>query len=150
MVTALAQPPSPTVGIHLVLYDGVCGLCNRANTFVLTHDRRALFDFASLQSAVGRSFLRRFDKQPDDLDTFYVVTNYRSDAPALVSKAAAALFVTRWVGAPWSWLAVLRVVPIAWLDACYDVISRNRYRLSGRRETCLMPTAEYAKRFIDV
>ena len=133
-----------------MLYDGLCGLCNAMNRFVLARDRRAIFDFASLQSAVGRSWLRHFERNPDVLDTFYVVTGYRSNAPALVSKAAAALFVARWIGAPWRWLAVLEVVPTAWLDRAYDVIARHRYRLSARRETCLMPTAEYAKRFIDV
>jgi predicted DCC family thiol-disulfide oxidoreductase YuxK len=137
-------------GHHLVLYDGVCGLCNRVNSFVLRHDRRSLFDFASLQSAVGRSFLRRFDRHPDTVDTFYVVANYRSDTPALASRSDAALFVATRIGAPWSWLGVFGVVPRAWLDRGYDAIARNRYRLFGQSEMCLMPAAEYTKRFIDV
>src|SRR5437667_1872938 len=82
-------------GEHLVLYDGVFGLCNRLNNFVLARDTRAVFDFASLQSTVGRSTLARFGRNPEDLNTFYLVTNYRSESPALLSKASAALFVTK-------------------------------------------------------
>ena len=111
----------------MVLYDGVCGLCNRLNNFVLPRDTRAVFDFASLQSAVGRSTLARFGRNPEDLNTFYLVTNYRSESPALLSKASAALFVMKKLGDPWRWLG-----------------------LFGRYVSCLMPSAEYRKRFIDL
>ena len=70
----------------MVLYDGVCALCNRLNNFVLPRDNRGVFDFASLQSAMGRSALQRFGRNPDDLNTFYLVTNYRSESSALLSK----------------------------------------------------------------
>src|SRR5437660_10678298 len=82
-----------TRGEHLILYDGVCGLCNRLNAFLLTRDTRGVFDFASLQSAAGQSVLRRFDRNAEDLTTFYVVTDYRSESSALLSKAGPALFV---------------------------------------------------------
>src|SRR5438132_1048236 len=137
-------------GQHLVLYDGVCGLCNRLNTFLLVRDTQGLFDFASLQSAVGRSVLKRFDRNPEDLTTFHVVTNYRAESPALLSKAGAALFVMKRLGGPWRWLALVGVFPRALLDRGYDLIARNRYRLFGKYESCLVPGAEYKKRFIDV
>jgi predicted DCC family thiol-disulfide oxidoreductase YuxK len=137
-------------GEHLVLYDGVCGLCNRLNNFVLPRDTRAVFDFASLQSAVGRSVLQRFGRNPEDLNTFYLVTNYRSESPALLSKAGAALFVMNKLGDPWRWFGLLGVFPSALLDRAYDLIARYRYRLFGRYERCLMPSAEYRKRFIDL
>src|SRR5258708_13049932 len=82
-------------GEHLVLYDGVCGQCNRLNNFVLPRDNRGVFDFASLQSAVGRSALRRFGRNPEDLNTFYLVTNYRSESPPLLPKPAPPLFVIK-------------------------------------------------------
>ena len=137
-------------GEHLVLYDGVCGLCNRLNNFVLARDTRAVFDFASLQSTVGRSTLARFGRNPEDLNTFYLVTNYRSESPALLSKASAALFVTKKLGDPWRWLRLFGVFPSALLDRAYDLTARYRYRLFGRYESCLMPSAEYKKRFIDL
>jgi predicted DCC family thiol-disulfide oxidoreductase YuxK len=145
-VQALTSP----AGQHLVLYDGVCGLCNRLNQFVLRHDARGQFDFASLQSAVGRQQLAKFGRSPDDLSTFYLVRDYRSEAPTLLSKARAALLVVTVLGWPWNWLGVFGVLPNALLDRGYDLVARNRYRMFGRYESCLMPTAEYRKRFIDV
>ncbi len=149
-MSASAWQTSNSPGEHLVLYDGVCGLCNRLNNFVLPRDTRAIFDFASLQSAVGRSALERFGRNPEDLNTFYLVTNYRSESPALLSKTSAALFVMKKLGDPWRWLGLLGVFPNALLDRAYDLTARYRYRLFGRCESCLMPSAEYRKRFIDL
>ena len=144
------QASKPVGGQHLILYDGVCGLCNRLNHFVLPRDTRAVFDFASIQSGAGRKLLTRLEKNPDDLTTFYVVVGYRAGAPVLLLKARAALFVMKALGMPWSWLGVFGVLPNALLDRVYDVIARNRYRLFGRYESCLMPSANYKDRFIDV
>lgn len=142
--------PGSDRGQHLMLYDGVCGLCNRANQFILRHDRRRVFDLASLQSATSRGLLSRFQRSPDRLDTFYVVVDYRGDVPRLLSKARAALFVLRELGRPWSWFAVLGAIPDAVLDRIYDLIARHRYRLFGRYETCPLPSPEQRQRFIDV
>ena len=149
MLESPRQAASPA-GDHLLLYDGVCGLCNRLNQFLLPRDTAGAFVFASLQSGVGRSALARFGKSLDDLTTFYVVTNYRSESPRLLSKAAAGLFVMGALGAPWRWLALLSVVPPALLNRGYDLLARNRYRLFGRSETCMVPAAEYRQRFLDV
>jgi len=147
--SALQTSISPR-GEHLVLYDGVCALCNRLNNFVLPRDNRGVFDFASLQSAMGRSALQRFGRNPDDLNTFYLVTNYRSESSALLSKASAALFVMKKLGDPWRWLGLFGVIPSPLLDLAYDLTARYRYRLFGRYESCLIPNAEYKKRFIDL
>lgn len=149
-MSASAWQTSISPGEHLVLYDGVCGLCNRLNNFVLPRDTRAVFDFASLQSAVGRSALQRFGRNPEDLNTFYLVTNYRSESPALLSKASAALFVMKKLGDPWRWLGLFGVFPSALLNRAYNLTARYRYWLFGRYESCLMPSAEYRKRFIDL
>ncbi|HEY7497730.1 MAG TPA: DCC1-like thiol-disulfide oxidoreductase family protein [Vicinamibacterales bacterium] len=135
---------------HLILYDGVCGLCNRLNAFVLPRDRRGLFAFAPLQSATAKTWLRRFGRPPEDLTTFYVVTNFRSDSPALLCKSRAALFVLRTLGGLWRWMAIVGLLPTRLLDVGYDVIARHRYRLFGRFETCVLPRPEYEHRFIDV
>ena len=135
---------------HLVLYDGVCGLCNRLNTFLLPRDVDAVFAFASLQSEAAQSLLKRFGKATDSLDTFYIVTNYRSASPVLLSKSRAALFVLTTLGGFWRWLAVFGVMPTRLLDRGYDVIARNRYRVLGRHDTCPIPSPEYKARFIDV
>jgi len=133
-----------------VLYDGVCGLCNRLNQFVLPRDRAGTFDFASLQSRLGRELVTRFNRNPNELNTLYVVVDYRGEAPSLLSKARAALFILKALGAPWRWCGAFGALPDTVLNRGYDLIARNRYRLFGRYESCLMPTAEYKQRFIDV
>ena len=144
------QASSPSPGKHLILYDGVCGLCTRLNQFVLPRDDRGTFDFASLQSGVGRSVVERFGRNPEDLNTFYVVTNYRSESPALLSKSRASLFLIKELGGAWRWFGLFGVLPTALVDRGYDLVARNRYRLFGRYETCLMPSAKHKARFIDV
>ena len=135
---------------HLVLYDGVCGLCNRLLQFLLARDRRAVFAFAPLQSATGRSTVERYGGNPDELTSFFVLADYRTDRARLFGRGRAALFVAGELGWPWKMAIVLRVMPAAILDRLYDVVARNRYRLFGRFEQCPMPRPEFRRRFIDV
>ena len=137
-------------GRHLILYDGVCGLCNRLNRFVLERDAVAVFQFASLQSRLGQSILRGYGRDPDKLETLYVVVNYGSESAVLLSKSRAALFVLKTLGGPWRLAASLGVLPHRLLDWAYDLVARHRYRVFGRYENCLMPGPEYETRFIDV
>ena len=149
MTTPAMQGQSRQHGEHLILYDGVCGLCNRLNRFVLSHDKSAFFDFAALQSLVGRAVLRHFGKEPDDLNTFYLVSDYRGVSPKLLSKSHATLAVLEPLDPPWRWLAVLKVFPKVLLDSCYDLIARHRYGLFGQAGSCALPSSEYRHRFID-
>jgi predicted DCC family thiol-disulfide oxidoreductase YuxK len=137
-------------GRHLVLYDGVCGLCNRLNQFILRRDRQHVFDFAPLQSATARKLLDQPPAIPEYLDTFYVIANYRQDTRTLLMKSRAAIFVMRTLGWPWQLAQTLAVVPSSILDKVYDLIARHRYRLFGRYESCPLPRPEYRERFIDI
>jgi predicted DCC family thiol-disulfide oxidoreductase YuxK len=139
-----------SAGPHLILYDGVCGLCNRFNAFVLTHDKKAHFRFASLQSSTGQAHLRRMRRNPHVLDTFYVVMNYESGSGTSIERARAALFVLKTLGSPWSWAGILGVLPDSLLNFGYDSFARVRYRVFGKYDQCRMPSAEARERFIDV
>src|SRR3979411_839144 len=101
MVDLPTQASSRGQGIHLVLYDGVCGLCNRLLQFLLAVDRRAVFDFASLKSATGREIVERAGGRPDDLNSFYVFANYRTSGARVIAQGEAALFVAGELGWPW-------------------------------------------------
>jgi predicted DCC family thiol-disulfide oxidoreductase YuxK len=138
------------VGRHLVLFDGVCGLCNGLVQFVLPRDRDRTFDFAPLQSATGRTWLERFQRNPDNLETLVVVTDYRTDTPAVRTRADAALFVVRALRQPWRLLGILRMLPARVLDVGYNVIARRRYRWFGRYDACVLPPPEQRARFIDM
>jgi len=135
---------------HLILYDGVCGLCNRMNQTVLRYDRHERFHFAALQSEPSRTILRRFRANPDPLDTFYVVEDYLSDAPRLLNKSDAAIFVAKSLGGLWRCGKLLKVFPKFMRDRVYDFIARHRYRLFGREDVCPRPKPEDKRRFIDL
>jgi predicted DCC family thiol-disulfide oxidoreductase YuxK len=143
-----ARPEVPG-GRHLILYDGVCGLCNRIVRFVLPRDPSGIFHFAALQSAVGASILKRHGRRPDALDTFYLVADYRSANPVLYHKARAALFVLRNLGRQWRLLGALGIFPDAVLNAAYDFVAHRRYRVFGRYEVCPLPSPEHRDRFDD-
>ena len=132
-----------------MLYDGVCGLCSHLLRFLLQHDHRSTFNFASLQSATGRAIVERFGGDPNELTSFYVLANYRGDHPRMFSRSSATLFVAAELGWPWKLAVVMRVVPTAVLDRIYDIVARSRYRLFGRLEHCLVPRPEFRRRFID-
>lgn len=132
-----------------MLYDGVCGFCSRVVQFILEHDRRAVFSFASLQSPFGRAIVERFGGDPDELSSIHVVPNYRANKPRMFSRGSAALFVARELGWPWKAAVVARVLPASILDRAYNVIARNRYRVLGRRDECLIPRPEFRDRFVE-
>ena len=134
---------------HLILYDGLCGLCNRLNLFVLRRDGAGAFKFASLQSELGQSLLRSFGRDPGRLETVCVVADYGAPSARLLRKSSAALFISERLGLWRLAAAVLRIFPHRLLDWAYDVVARNRYRIFGRYEICPTPSPEHRSRFID-
>jgi predicted DCC family thiol-disulfide oxidoreductase YuxK len=149
MVDSPVQASSEAAGAHLVLYDGVCGLCSRLVQFLLAHDHRAVFNFAALQSATGQAVVEQAGGDAHQLTTFYVLANYGTSDARLFKKSDAALFVAGELGWPWKAARLLRIVPKTFLDRLYDVVARTRYRVFGRYEQCLMPPAEFRSRFVD-
>jgi predicted DCC family thiol-disulfide oxidoreductase YuxK len=135
--------------MHLVLYDGVCGLCNGVVQFLLRHDRRGVFSFAALQSATGQAMVRRFGGRPDDLTSFYVVADYLTPHARACTRGDAVLFVARQLEWPWKAGRALAVVPKVIRDWLYDVVARTRYRVFGRYDQCLLPRPEFRSRFVD-
>jgi len=133
----------------LVLYDGVCGLCNRTNQFILKRDRADRFRFASLQSELAKQLLARHGYVADALDTVYVVADWQGPAEAVFSKAGAALFVLRALGGIWTLASVLGLLPLAWQNALYTFVASRRYRWFGRYDTCPIPPAEQRAKFVD-
>jgi predicted DCC family thiol-disulfide oxidoreductase YuxK len=150
MVRSAAQPSSRSRGHHLLLFDGHCGLCTSLVQFILAHDRAGIFHFASLSSPEGRSTVTRHGGDPDDASTVYVVADYQTPGARPLIRSRAALFVVGAIGWPWKALTLFGVLPTVLLDRLYDVVARNRYRVFGRREQCLMPRPEWQDRFIDL
>jgi len=135
----------------ILLYDGVCGLCNRLNQFVLRRDPAGIFRFASLQSALAARTLSRHGADATDLDTVYVVVNPDQPDEYLLARSDAAIFVLKQLGGFWGLLGfVAQFKPRFLRDLGYRVVARNRYRFFGRSETCFLPSSENRGRFLDV
>jgi predicted DCC family thiol-disulfide oxidoreductase YuxK len=134
----------------ILLYDGVCGLCNRFVQFTLHRDRRARFRFAWLQSSLAARILARHSANPTDLDTVYVVVNHELPDEHLLSRSEAVLFVLTQLGGVWRPTAsLLRLVPNFLRDAIYSKVARHRYRIFGRSEVCTLPRDADLSRFLD-
>lgn len=129
----------------ILIYDGQCGLCNRAVDYVLRHDHRRVFRYASNTSEPGKSLLREFgyDVEPPP-ETMIVVMNDRS-----FTKSDAAIVIAVALGGWRRMAATGRLVPKFIRNACYDFVARNRYRWFGRHETCRLIKPEEASLFLD-
>jgi predicted DCC family thiol-disulfide oxidoreductase YuxK len=136
--------------MNLILYDGVCGLCDRFVRFVLTRDKVESFRFRALQDPSSCALLGRFGRDPADLDTVYVVVGYDGSAPELRMRGEAVLFVLKELGWPWKAAAgVLSALPQVLLDAAYDRLAARRYKTFGRAAVCYKPPSGYRDRFPD-
>jgi predicted DCC family thiol-disulfide oxidoreductase YuxK len=133
----------------LVLYDGVCAMCNGIVRFLLARDRRDVFRFASIQSPVARALLIRHGCDPDALDTFYLVRAHGQPGERLLAKANGILAVLRALGGWWRVAGLLHALPAPLLEATYDFVARRRYRWFGKAERCALPDPRHAHRFLD-
>ncbi len=140
-------PPEPH---PIVFYDGVCGLCNRLVQFLLKHDGRDRFRFASLQSEFAHNVLTRHGLDPHDLDTVYMVKDYEQSNEALLARSDAILHMLTQLEGIWSLAGVGRVLPKAFRDAVYKIVARNRYRVFGKHESCMLPEPQHRQKFLDL
>lgn len=135
----------------IILYDGVCGLCNRLVQFLLKHDKQGRLRFASLQSEFAERVLTRHGIDPKDLDTVQVVVNYDRPEERVLGRSDAILRAGEELGMPWNVLATIaRIVPRALRDVVYRFVARNRYHVFGKSETCMLPDPNQRHRFLDV
>ena len=135
----------------IILYDGVCGLCNRLVQFLLRHDKRGRLRYASLQSDFAEKVLNRHGIDAKDLDTLHVVEHYDDPEERVWQRSDAVLRAARELGGIWRVLATVgRVVPRPLRDLFYRLVARNRYRVFGKYDTCMLPDPNQRSRFLDV
>jgi predicted DCC family thiol-disulfide oxidoreductase YuxK len=133
----------------ILFYDGVCGLCDRTVQFVLRHDRRGRFRFAALQSAGARRMLARYERDPDRLDTMYLLLDPGAPTERLLDRSDGILGVLEQLGGAWRLSAAARAVPRFLRDRAYDLVARHRYRWFGRHDHCALPPPSMRARFLD-
>jgi predicted DCC family thiol-disulfide oxidoreductase YuxK len=128
---------------QLVLYDGVCGLCNKAVQWLLDHDPEAKLTYAPLQGETAAELRKGHPEIPDHLATIVFVEGERV---SLYSDAV--VQIARHLPAPWRWGAIFRWVPRPIRDFFYGVMAGNRYRIFGQYDTCRIPAPDQAARFL--
>ena len=135
----------------IILYDGVCGLCNSLVQFLLKHDKDGRLRFASLQSDFAEKVLRRHGFDAKDLDTLHVVENYDQPGERVLQRSDAILRAGRELGGFWSASSsVARIVPRPLRDLVYRFVATNRYRVFGKYDTCMLPDPNQRSRFLDI
>lgn len=130
---------------NIILFDGVCNLCNAAVTFVIKKDKKDQFYFASLQNQVGKSLLDHYTIDPAKTDSIILITTDKK----VYTKSTAALYIARDLG---GWIKALYFfigIPQFFRDKIYDFIAKNRYRWFGRKQQCMLPSPKLKNKFLD-
>ena len=128
---------------RIILFDGVCNLCNRSVQFIIKRDAAGYFKFASLQGETGQLLLKRYGLK-NDLNSFILIENNKAYV-----KSSAALRVCSLLGRAWPLLSVFRLLPPSFRDFLYDIIAKNRYKWFGKEDSCMLPLPQWKERFLD-
>ncbi len=127
----------------ILIFDGVCHLCNQSIDFVISRDKRGQFRYTANQNEAGRRLLIEHGVDPDEIHSVYLLHD-----GVLYSKSTAALKVARMLGFPWALAYVFIVIPAPVRNLVYDWVARNRYRWFGKKETCRLPSPEERALFL--
>lgn len=129
----------------IILFDGVCNLCNSSIQLVIKHDKKDLYRFAALQSETGKKMTAERNIDTSEIDSIILI----EPGVAYYTKSAAALKVGKTFGGLWSLLAVFEWIPEGISNVVYDYIAKNRYRWYGKTDACMIPTPELKSKFLD-
>lgn len=128
----------------IILFDGVCNLCNGAIQFVIKHDKKDIFRYAALQSEIGQKLTQDRGIDTSKLDSILVI----EPGVAYYSKSEAALEISKAFGGLWPVFQIFKWVPTSLRDVIYDFVAKNRYRWFGKKDQCMIPTPELQAKFL--
>lgn len=128
----------------IILFDGVCNLCNASIQFVIKHDQKDAFRFAALQSETGKKMTSERHIDTAVIDSIVLIV----PGVAYYTKSTAALKVGKSFGGLWSLLGIIEWIPEKIRNMVYDFIAKNRYKWYGKREACMVPTPELKAKFL--
>ncbi len=129
---------------QLILFDGVCNLCNSSVLYVIKHDKNNRFMFAPLQSQAGQQIIETFNIDTSKTDSILL---YSQDN-GLSIKSSAALRIAKQLGFPRNLMTVFFIVPTFIRNWVYDYVAKNRYKWYGKKEACMIPTPELTAKFL--
>ncbi|HMT96183.1 MAG TPA: thiol-disulfide oxidoreductase DCC family protein [Ferruginibacter sp.] len=127
----------------ILLFDGICNLCNRTLQFIIAHDTQKLYRFASLQSAAGQKLLEQYKLSRSSYSSFVLIENNQA-----YTQSTAALKVAKNLSGPVKLMVVFNIIPVKIRDVVYNFIARNRYKWFGKKDQCMVPTPDLIKRFL--
>ena len=127
----------------IILFDGVCNLCNSSVNFIIDHDKKNDFRFASLQSEAGQDLLKKFHLNVKDFDSIILIENGKH-----YQRSSAVLKIVKKFPGLWKLLYLFIIVPKPLRDFVYDNIADNRYKWFGKKESCRVPTPELKEKFL--
>ncbi len=128
----------------IILFDGICNLCNQSVQFVIEHDKENLFQFASLQSDFGQDFLKKNQFELLNFNSIIYI-----EGEQFFTKSSAALKIAQQLNGKIAWLSIFLIVPKPLRDIVYSFIAKNRYRWFGKKESCWLPSPELKTKFLD-
>jgi predicted DCC family thiol-disulfide oxidoreductase YuxK len=129
----------------IILFDGVCNLCNSAVLFIIKQDSKDLFRFVALQSDLGEKIINHIGIDSTKLDSIILY----EPGTAYYYKSEAALKIASKLDSFYSMLVVFKILPTAFSNLIYDWIARNRYKWFGKKENCMIPTPELKSKFLE-
>jgi len=130
--------------VNIVLFDGVCNLCNKTVKFIIRNDSNAKFRFASVQSESGQLLLGQLGLSLDHFDSLVYISDKQ-----FYLKSMAVLRILQTLGGGWKLLYVFVIIPRFLRDGMYNLIAKWRYKWFGKSETCMIPSLEYRARFLE-
>ncbi len=128
----------------IILFDGVCNLCNSSVNFVIDRDKNDKFRFAALQSEEGRAELSKVEMNEEYLDSIVLIKNGK-----LYQKSTAALLIAKELSGLWPIMSAFLIIPNFLRNIIYDFIARNRYSWFGKQDECRIPSPELKSKFLD-
>jgi predicted DCC family thiol-disulfide oxidoreductase YuxK len=128
---------------HILLFDGVCNLCNKLVIFIIKRDSRGKIRFAALQSESGKEILKAHNPPDKDIDSVVYITDH-----TIFLKSSAVLHLLKDIGKGWNLFFGLIIIPPFIRDFFYDLIARTRYRIFGKKSACMIPSPDIENRFL--
>ena len=127
----------------IILFDGVCNFCNGSVNFIIERDPSAYFKFAPLQSEIGEKLISEYGINKAETDSVILIENGKA-----YTHSTAALRIARKLKGAWSWFYAFRFIPRGIRDFAYKLFAKNRYRMFGKQDACMMPTPDIRARFL--
>lgn len=129
----------------IILFDGVCNLCNNSVQFIIERDKKDVFRFASLQSETGKQLTAERGIDPEAMDSIILI----EPGVAYYQKSTAALEISKHLSGGYSNLKYFSFLPEGFRNVVYDLIAKNRYKWFGKKEECMIPTPALKSRFLE-